>query len=290
MKEKSLVNRPKIPKILDDLERVAQLLPAPIYWEDVNSVILGGNEAVFSGTGALVREAYVGKTLYELYPEEMAENIKRHNEEVMKTGKILSQEEPIRDITTGALKYFTAVKMPMYDEDGKIIGIIGTSIDITKQKKAEERADQANAAKSKFLSIMSHEIRGPISNVISAVDIIKPGKVVSAEDYEKMTEIIESQAREALEIVKNTSYYLELDERKFEQRISSVYLRGYLEQLENKYQSQVSSGVTFSCHLLHTTINRVEFDKSHVSEVLKVIIDNAVEFTESGAIELSVEL
>lgn len=66
--------------ILELLKIVAPVLPAPIYWEDVNSVLLGGNEAVFSATGAKLAEAYVGKTLFELYPADMAEHIKRHND------------------------------------------------------------------------------------------------------------------------------------------------------------------------------------------------------------------
>jgi len=120
--------------ILEFLKIVAPILPAPIYWEDVNSVLLGGNEAVFKATGAILSEAYVGKTLFELYPHDMAQHIKSHNEEVMRTGKILSQEEVIEDISTGERKYFTAIKGPLHDNEGNIIGIVGTSIDVTEEK------------------------------------------------------------------------------------------------------------------------------------------------------------
>lgn len=49
----------KKPAIFEDLERIAPLIPAPLYWEDTNSIILGGNEAVFEATGALFSEAYI---------------------------------------------------------------------------------------------------------------------------------------------------------------------------------------------------------------------------------------
>jgi len=167
---------------------------------------------------------------------------------------------------------------------------IANLVDITNYEQVEKKLEQANKAKSRFLSILSHEIRGPISNVISAVDLIKPGKVVSPEDYQKMTEVIETQAREALEILRNTSYYLELDAGSFEQKTSSIYLLGFLQQLQACYQMQAKEGVSFSCELLHKNISRVEFDASHVRQILKIIIDNAIKFTDSGVINLSVEL
>lgn len=161
-------------KILELLEVVAPILPAPIYWEDINSIILGGNESVFKATGAGTAAAYIGKTLFELYPREMAEHIKLHNEEVMRTGKILSQEEMILDITTGELKYFTAIKAPLRDADGSVIGIVGTSVDITAEKEAEklrlENEIQRNLAKKQeqFTEIanqVAHDIRSPLASL-----------------------------------------------------------------------------------------------------------------------------
>lgn len=167
-------------RILELLNIVAPLLPAPIYWEDINSVLLGGNEAVFKATGAGHAAAYVGKTLFELYPNDMAEHIKKHNEEVMRTGDVLAQEEMIKDITTGEIKYFTAIKAPLRDDDGNIIGIVGTSIDITEEKKlvaalhiAKEKAEEANTIKTAFIANMSQDIRTSLTGVIGLSDVLE---------------------------------------------------------------------------------------------------------------------
>lgn len=166
--------------ILQLLEIVAPILPAPIYWEDINSKILGGNDAVFQATGAGSYSAYVGKTLFELYPENMASHIKKHNEEVMCTGNVLSQEEVIKDITSGDTKYFTAIKAPLYDDEGNVIGIVGTSIDITEEKRllaalhsAKEKAEAANNAKSIFLTNISHDIRASLKGVVGLSKILE---------------------------------------------------------------------------------------------------------------------
>jgi PAS domain S-box-containing protein len=291
-------------KFLQDLERISSLIPAPIYWQDLNGVFLGANEGVAKAVGlAVIGGTVVGKTPYDLFSHEMAHNIVQHNKEVMRTGQILSQEESIEDVATGEMKYFTAIKAPLYDK-GKIIGFIGTSIDITDRKKmeeelsqakkeaehAKERAEQANQAKSRFLSIMSHEMRGPVGNVISAIDLLKPGHKLSSEEYQKMVYGIEQSGRQALEILKNTSHYLELDSENFERRVCAIYLPDFLRKLEKENQLRVKEGVSFSCAPLKSTVHRLEFDFIHTRQILTIVIDNALKFTQSGSITLSTKL
>lgn len=120
--------------IFDALELVAPILPTPVYWHDVNGVVLGINEHCLKAIGA-TREI-VGKTPYEFYPEKVAAHILNHNKQIIRTGEIMAQEECIEDITTGEFKCFSAIKAPLYDYEGNIIGIIGTSVDITAEKEA----------------------------------------------------------------------------------------------------------------------------------------------------------
>jgi PAS domain S-box-containing protein len=190
------------PKILEELERITQFIPAPIYWEDVNSIILGANDLVFKASGTLKREAYVGKSLYELYPKEMADHIKQHNELVMLTQQVLSQEESIRDVSTGKIKYFTAIKAPLRDKEGIVIGIVGTSIDITAQKEAERLALENEAHKaqlqeqekfSKVVNQVAHDIRSPLSALLMTVkscrDIPEPQRIALREAAISITDI-----------------------------------------------------------------------------------------------------
>jgi len=128
---------PKKPKIFSDLNRISEIFPIPIAWLDINSKVLGVNQV---GLNAIktTREAYVGKTLYEIYPHKMADHIKHHDEKVIQTGQILGQEESVINITSGETKYFYAVKAPLRDEEGKIAGLVVSAIDITDRKKMEE--------------------------------------------------------------------------------------------------------------------------------------------------------
>ncbi len=115
---------------------IAPILPTPIYWVDRDCVILGANELVLKAIG-IKNENYFGKSVYDIYPYKMADHIKKHNDKVIESGKILSQEEMIETVDTKEIKYYIAVKAPLRDDDGNIIGVVGTSIDITAEKEIE---------------------------------------------------------------------------------------------------------------------------------------------------------
>jgi len=92
-----------------------------------------------------------------------------------------------------------------YDRDDNITGLEGTSRDITQQKETEralmaakELAEQANTAKSDFLSGMSHELRTPLNAVIGF------SQMMELEPEAKLTE----QQREYLGIIRTSGEHL----------------------------------------------------------------------------------
>lgn len=125
------------PSVFEMLEVVSLLMPIPMYWHDVDGVLLGINKHCLDGMGT-TREKVINKTPHDFYPKEVAEYILSHNQKVMDTGETLFQEEVINNITTGKIVYAKAVKSPLYDEFGNVIGILGVSIDITAEKENEE--------------------------------------------------------------------------------------------------------------------------------------------------------
>lgn len=125
-------------KMFKYLEIVSPLIPAPIYWLNTESVLLGANEAVLKLIGIEDPIEVIGKRAADVYTKEIADEIVKLDKEVISSGNTLSQVEPTMNVTTGEVKYVKTVKAPIYDENGIIIGIVGTSIDITAEKKLEQ--------------------------------------------------------------------------------------------------------------------------------------------------------
>ncbi len=152
------------------LQTVEPILPTPFYWMDTQGVVLGINELCLKAIGT-TREI-IGKKPYDFYKPEIAEHILSHNEEVMRKEAILSQEEWIEDVTTKEKKCFSSTKAPLYDDEGTIIGIVGTSIEITAQKEAEllklkyERQQIELREQEKFAQLarqVAHDIHSPLA-------------------------------------------------------------------------------------------------------------------------------
>ena len=160
-----------IQSVIEALEIVAPLLPVPAYWMDTQGQVLGANDLCLKGMGA-DRSQVIGKKPSDFYPIETAEYIQRHNELVMRNEEIGEQNETINHLQTGEKVYAKALKVPLYDDNGHVIGIIGTSVDLTAEKEAEqlrlERQQTLSLLQQKevFVKIarqFAHDIASPLN-------------------------------------------------------------------------------------------------------------------------------
>ena len=108
-----------------------------ILFKDLKSRYIAVNKKALEGFG-LTREQVIGKNDYELMPnrDEAGKNIEG-DFIVFRTGKPL---EAVRQITLadGKKHWFHTLKVPHFDAEGKIVGLVGIGRDITEHKKAEE--------------------------------------------------------------------------------------------------------------------------------------------------------
>jgi sigma-B regulation protein RsbU (phosphoserine phosphatase) len=89
-------------------------------------------------------EDIVGKTDFDFFPPEMAEKYRRDDWKVLETGQTLHITEEHQPFGSEK-KFVQVVKSPLYDADGRIVGLQGMFWDITAQRLAEERVRKAHA-------------------------------------------------------------------------------------------------------------------------------------------------
>jgi PAS domain S-box-containing protein len=127
----------KIQETSKRLQALIQAIPDVIYFKDAQGRNLMVNRA-FEKLVGLKHEEIVGKTDEQLLPSDLAAQCKRSDEVVLKKGAIVRAEEQTTD-AEGGKKFFETIKAPIYDNQGKVVGLVGVSRDITERKLVEEK-------------------------------------------------------------------------------------------------------------------------------------------------------
>ncbi|MBW1744130.1 MAG: PAS domain S-box protein [Deltaproteobacteria bacterium] len=125
-----------IERITNEQAVLLSTIPAMIFWTDRDGTFIRVNDA-FAAALHKSPDDIKGKSLFDLYPEDMAREYSDDNVRVMKSGASKRDiEEPVQT-PTGTM-WVSTDKIPYRDKKGDIIGIIGFSQDITERKRAEK--------------------------------------------------------------------------------------------------------------------------------------------------------
>jgi PAS domain S-box-containing protein len=108
--------------------------PAIAFMKDRDGRFVYGNRS-FSRQISFAKGDWLGKTVFELLPVEIAQSLWEHDQQVIALQRALQMEEVTQE--TDGLHYWLSCKFPVRDENGRSL-IAGISLDITMQKQMEE--------------------------------------------------------------------------------------------------------------------------------------------------------
>jgi signal transduction histidine kinase/CheY-like chemotaxis protein/HPt (histidine-containing phosphotransfer) domain-containing protein len=194
----------------------------------------------------------------------------------------------------GGKRYFTEYLKPLFDENGKLIRILGTIQDITKQKEIEAElihakniAELSVRTKEQFLANMSHEIRTPMNGIIGFAKILE-NSVLDAEQKQCVTSI--ATAGENLMIIINDILdfsKIEADKMTFEK--TDFSLSKTVNSVIDLFIPKAKDKNLKLVHYIRPHINDALLgDPTRLSQILINLIGNSLKFTEKGAVELMV--
>ncbi len=142
-------------------DNILKHIPGSVFWKDRNGFYLGCN--VFQAKLAKLTspEEIIGKTDYDLPWHESADTLKATDRRVLENGAPAELVESVK-LSDGTNIIMFTHKAPLYDEQGSIIGVIGTSIDITALKEAEKLKNLAIEKLEVYLDNILKNVPGSI--------------------------------------------------------------------------------------------------------------------------------
>jgi diguanylate cyclase (GGDEF)-like protein/PAS domain S-box-containing protein len=111
--------------------------PGNIYFKDLESRFTRINQAFADYVGLKAGADVVGKTDFDIFAAEHAEQAYADEREVIRTGKPLLNLEEKETWPDGRETWVSTSKAPLLDGEGRVVGTFGISIDISTRKRAE---------------------------------------------------------------------------------------------------------------------------------------------------------
>jgi PAS domain S-box-containing protein len=291
------------------LHALIDALPDRIYVKDTACRFVLNNRAHLAALNTTANDA-VGKTDADFRPAESAAQMREEDQAVLTTGTALINSEMHNVRADGSRGCYLATKVPLRDSEGRIIGLVGITRDISERLQMEEQiraknaqleesarqakqlareAEQASIAKSEFLANMSHEIRTPMNGVIGMTGLLLDTTLST--EQRQYTEIVRGSAESLLAVVNDILDFSKIEARKLALDTLDFDLRLVMEDTVEMLSVRAhDKGLRFAC-LVHPDVpSLLRGDPGRLRQIVVNLTGNAIKFTEKGEVTIHVDL
>ncbi len=275
------------------LSQAVEQSPVSVVITDTNGKIEYVNPKFTQATGYEYNEVF-GKNPRILKSGKQSKVFYKEFWETIKSGKEWKGEFHNKK-KNGELFWEFATISPLIDDNGSVTHFIALKEDITVRKemednlkKAKEEAEAANKAKSSFLAAMSHEIRTPMNGIIGPTELVLRTELNDSQrEYIEMTKV---SANTLLTIINDILDFSKIEAGKMELEEAEFDLIYTLEDVCDAFA--VTAGkkeIDLYSHIKPSTPVMVIGDQVRLRQILTNLIGNAIKFTNSGEIVVSME-
>ncbi len=255
-----------------------------------------GTEKIFG----YAQDEMLGENLRILMPENEASAHDAYLDAYMKTGvaSIIGVGRELEGRSKDGTIFpidLTVSQMEVNDE----ILFVGVVRDISERKKAEERvhlakesADEANRAKSEFLSSMSHELRTPMNSILGFGQLLEdnPEEPLTQDQGDSVAHIMKS-GRHLLELINDVLDLAKIESGKLGVSIENILLTDVLEECLSFFEPKAKArNIDKSVAGSDLASLYIRADRTRLKQVLLNLVSNAVKYNrQNGIIKISAE-
>jgi K+-sensing histidine kinase KdpD len=159
-----------------------------------------------------------------------------------------------------------------------------------KQTQLYEELKSNEKMQKEFINIAAHELRTPTQAILGYAELIQGQDTTNVNKDEAFSKIVKNAERlqrlteDVLDVTRIESQTLKLDKRKFN-------LSNIAASVLDDYRNRIQNGENVKLVLLNTDKPAfVVADKGRISQVLSNLVGNALKFTKSGTVSVSIEI
>ncbi len=262
--------------------------------KNLDGIITSWNAAAQRMFGYTAEEA-IGRHITLLVPPDRAAEEAAILDQ-LRRGERVDHYQTVRVRRDGTPFDVSLTISPIKDRFGRVVGASNVSRDITREKAAiaqielaNEELKRADRMKAEFLAIMSHELRTPLNSIIGFASVLRQGRHGPlTDDQKKQLNLIHASGKHLLSLITDLldlsrieSGRMDLDAEEFlpcevvQQAIRTLELQAAQKQLPVRLAVEGSAPV-FT-------------DRKRFYQVVLNLLNNAIKFTPSGAIDLRLE-
>jgi two-component system sensor histidine kinase RpfC len=174
---------------------------------------------------------------------------------------------------------------------GLLIGFVALSIYVrslvTKLFDAVARAEAANQAKRRFISVVSHEMRTPLNAIIGMSDLMR--ETTLSREQADMLQTLRGSSQVMLGLVEDVLDFSKIEAGKLMLERTDFDLHALVNSTSRILQAQAQAkSVEFVVSIMPEVPPAVRGDAHHLRQVLINLAGNAVKFTERGSVTVHV--
>ncbi len=268
-------------------------IPDAIYFKDAEGRFVRVNRhAPYRGNKN--PEEVVGRTDFDFFAEAHARAAYEDEQRIVRTGQPLVDKEEKEVYPDGSTTWLSTTKVPVFDGEGRVTGIVGISRDITERKRALEagielareqaaraEAERANRLKDEFLATLSHELRTPLTAILGWARMLSDG-FVREEMRADALGIIYRNARSQAQLIDDLLDVSRIITGKLRIEVRPVDLAPVVEAAVAVVRPAASAKRVQLQTVFEPGTGLIAGDPERLQQVVWNLLSNAVKFTPNG--------
>jgi len=238
-------------------------------------------------------ETVIGYTDADFSTPDAAAHYRMLDEQVVRTGRSLEMEEVIP--TSAGDVYLLSIKFPLFDGNGRLMGIGGIATEITERVQyqhqliaATSEAQSAKRMQELFLANMSHEIRTPMNGIQGMTDLLLDTPL--SDQQKEFARIIKRSVNNLLVVVNDVLDFSKIKAGKLAIEKIEFRVKDVVENARAIFAHRIAKkGLQLLVDIDEEIPDSLKGDPYRLNQVLVNLIGNAIKFTEQGWIKIQVK-